>query len=200
MDLEPHSLYFRVMLEEIANRIDQHLIIDLVGFLSSLIYLHLIIKQKRSAWYWSILGSTLFAYSCFSSQLYIQSALYVFYVAIAFYGLHRWREGKSTPQVNSMPLSSHLIIISVSVIFGLTMGYIFATYTDQRLPYLDGLITLFAIGTTLLVVSKNRENWLYWMVINAVSMYLYAAQDLWVLVLMSGILLIVAVKGYLSWK
>ena len=188
------------MLEEIANRIDQYLIIDLLGFLSSLIYLHLIIKQKSSAWYWSILGSTLFAFSCFSSQLYIQSALYVFYVAIAFYGLRRWREGTSAPQVNSMPLRSHIIIICVSVIFGLTLGYLFATYTDQRLPYLDGLITLFAIGTTLLVVSKNRENWLYWMAINAASMYLYGAQDLWVLVLMSGVLLIVAVKGYLSWK
>jgi len=188
------------MFEEFSIVIAQYFILDLVGFMSTLVYLNLIIKQKRSAWYWSILGSAIFSYSCFINQLYLQSVLYIFYVAIAFYGLQQWKQNDTTLKVNSMNFKAHRIFISIGVILGAALGHIFITYTDQQLPYLDGAITVFAIGTTLLVVNKKRENWLYWVVINTASIYLYAHQELWILVVMSLVLLAMAVKGYISWN
>ncbi len=188
------------MFEEFSLAIDQNLIIDLIGFLSTLVYLNLIIKQKRSAWYWSILGSAIFAYSCLSNQLYIQSALFVFYILIAFYGLRHWRASNLSLKVKSMNFASHSLFIASSLILGSALGYVFITYTDQQMPYLDGIISIFAIGTTLLVVDKKRENWLYWIAINAGSMYLYGHQNLWILVMMSLILMVMAVRGYMKWR
>lgn len=188
------------MFEEFSLAIDQYLIIDLIGFLSTLVYLNLIIKQKRSAWYWSILGSAIFAYSCFSNQLYIQSALFVFYILIAFYGLRHWRASNLSLKVKSMNFTTHSLFITSSLILGSALGYVFITFTDQQLPYLDGIISIFAIGTTLLVVDKKRENWLYWMGINAASMYLYYKQDMLILLVMALVLFAVAIRGYYAWN
>lgn len=188
------------MIETIKASIDLALLIDLVGFGFTLLYLIFIIRQNALGWYFSIVGSLIFAYSCYSGQLYIQSILYLFYVLIAEYGIVQWNKVSQVPKIRSMSFQFHVTFLSVSVVLGTTLGFIFAQYTNQELPYLDGIISIGAIGTTHLVVSKNRENWLYWMAINAASMYLYYSQSLWILVAMSFILFCVAIKGYLHWS
>jgi nicotinamide mononucleotide transporter len=188
------------MLDILASKIDFYLLLDLSGFAFSLTYLILIIRQNAAGWYFSILGSIIFAYSCYMGQLYIQSALYIFYVLIAVYGLIQWNKTIHSPKIKSMSFQFHLVFVSTALILGTTLGFIFSNYTDQQLPYLDGIISISAIGTTLLVVDKNRENWLYWIAINAASMYLYYTQELWVLVAMSVVLMLMAVKGYIVWK
>jgi nicotinamide mononucleotide transporter len=99
-----------------------------------------------------------------------------------------------------MKLSDHFIFLSTSLLLGLLLGYLFDHFTEQQLPYLDGVISITAVGCTLLVVSKFRENWLYWMGINAASVYLYASQNLMVFTTMSILLFVVAWRGYLVWK
>lgn len=188
------------MLDAFLELSDLSLLVDLIGFGFSLAYLFLIIRQNALGWYFSIIGSLIFAYSCYSSQLYIQSALYLFYVLIAIYGLIQWNKTGQYAKIKRMSFQFHIAFVSTSLILGTTLGFIFAQYTNQQLPYLDGIISIGAIGTTLLVVDKNRENWLYWMLINAASILLYANQDMWVLVTMSGVLLLMAIKGYFAWK
>jgi nicotinamide mononucleotide transporter len=187
------------MLDEIFNQLDNSIWIDLIGFSFSLAYLILIIRQNSLGWYFSIAGSMIFAYSCYSGQLYMQSALYIFYILIAIYGIVKWNKAASAPKIKSMSFQFHLVFVSISVILGITLGFVFAQYTNQQLPYLDGIISVSAVGTTLLVVDKNRENWLYWIVINAASMYLYGQQNLWILVMMSAILMVLALRGYVKW-
>ena len=46
-------------------------------------------------------------------------------------------------------------------------------YTHADFAYLDSFTTCFAVVTTYLVAKKILENWLYWIVIDAASMYLY---------------------------
>jgi nicotinamide mononucleotide transporter len=188
------------MLDTFSAKIDFYFLLDLSGFAFSLTYLILIIRQNSAGWYFSILGSIIFAYSCYIGQLYIQSALYIFYVLIAIYGLLHWNKTTQPPKIKNMSFQVHLFFVSTALVLGTTLGFIFSNYTDQQLPYLDGIISISAIGTTLLVVDKNRENWLYWIAINAASIYLYSTQELWVLVTMSAVLLLMAFKGYIAWK
>ena len=188
------------MLEEFFTQLDSSIWLDLVGFSFSLAYLILIIRENALGWYFSIAGSMIFAYSCYSGHLYMQSALYVFYILIAIYGIVKWNKAASAPKIKSMTFQFHLVFVSFSVILGTALGFIFAQYTDQQLPYLDGIISVAAVGTTILVVDKNRENWLYWIAINAGSIYLYGQQNLWILVMMSLILMVMAVRGYMKWR
>lgn len=176
-------------------------IVESLGFLCTLIYLYFVMRQDHRAWYWSILGSIFIAYSCITSQLYIQGMLYLFYLTIAVIGLRSWRDSDSqTIQVNQMKFKHHLIFLFATIFLGIILGFVFTRYTEQHLPYLDGIISISAVGCTVLVVSKFRENWLYWMIINASSAYLYASQGLWIFVIMSIVLFFVAIRGFFLWK
>jgi nicotinamide mononucleotide transporter len=174
--------------------------IEWLGFLCTLIYLYYVIRLDVRAWYWSIAGSLLVAYTCFANQLYMQTGLYAFYLIIAFFAIVKWKSASFEEVVIIKNLRFHLLFIFCCVIFGFLLGWVFSSFTDQALPYLDGLISVFGIGTTLLVVGRNRENWLYWMAINMASMYLYFTQELFAFVLMSIVLLVVAFRGYVVWR
>jgi len=180
-------------------QLDFYFFLELIGFILNLFYLHFVIRERIVAWIWSILASAIFVWICFASQLYIQAGLYVFYMVIAFYGIKQWKGPVERP-IQSMSIKRHISVISIALVLGGVFGYISHKFSDQKLPYLDGFITSFALITTLLIISKHRENWLYWIVINASSIYLYGTQQLYWLASMSFFLLLISFHGYYTWR
>ncbi len=177
---------------------DTALLLELLGFVLNLIYLYEVIRQRKQAWLWSILACGIFALICFKNNLLLQSGLYVFYMAIAVYGYMQWNRDTAS-EVRMMSANQHLKFILLCSSFGVLFGYVFEQFTLQFLPYLDGLITAFAVGTTFLIVLKIKENWIYWMFINAASVYLYYSQELYLMTATSLMLLMIALRGYLVW-
>ena len=78
------------------------------------------------------------------------------------------------------------------------LGFVF-TKTNQKLPYLDAFITAFAILATYLTTKSILENWLYWIVLNLLSMYLWYEQGLELTVFLFGVNTIMAVFGFILW-
>ena len=144
------------------------------------------------------MGSVLFMMTCYSSRLYIQAALYFFYVIIAVIGFLYWRSNEELP-LAKLSLKQQLIFLLGSATFGLFLGWLTSSYTDQSQPYLDGLISAFAVGATILMIMKFKENWIYWIFINASSIYLYFVQDLYFLTALSIVLLVFATYGLRTW-
>lgn len=187
------------MIEQVQAFFTLSFFLELAGFLFNLLYLYFVIRQKSEAWIWSIFACVIFVWVCYTSELYLQTGLYLFYILISIYGLMKWKH-KPVLAIQSMTLRHHSLFILAALIAGLVFGFVFSESTDQHLPYLDGFITSFAVGTTLLIVSKHRENWLYWIGINLASMYLYFSQDLLWLTSMSFILMLFAIRGYQVWS
>ena len=71
---------------------------------------------------------------------------------------------------------------------------------DAKLPYLDSFTTWASIVTTLMVARKVVENWLYWMVINSVSIYLFIDRELYQTAAMLTLYLGLSVVGYIAWR
>ncbi|MGK0293590.1 MAG: nicotinamide mononucleotide transporter, partial [Porticoccaceae bacterium] len=67
-------------------------------------------------------------------------------------------------------------------------------------PYLDSFTTWASVLTTVMVARKVLENWLYWIVINSVSIYLYIDRDLDQTAAMFTLYLVLSVLGYVVWK
>jgi nicotinamide mononucleotide transporter len=68
------------------------------------------------------------------------------------------------------------------------------------MPYIDSFTTWGSIITTFMVAHKVVENWLYWIVIDAISIYLYIDRELYQTVGLYSIYLILAVIGYIAWR
>jgi len=79
------------------------------------------------------------------------------------------------------------------------MGFYFSTYTDAAMPLVDSFTTVFSLFATYMVVKKVLENWIYWIVIDAVSVYLYHSRELEQTALLFIVYTIIAVFGYFAW-
>lgn len=187
------------MTEVISFFLTNTLFLELFGFFLNMLYLFFVIKEKAVGWIWSILASIIFFWICYNSRLYIQAGLYAFYIFIAILGTYKWHRKPNIP-ITSLTKSKNVSFFFTYFLLGLIFGFVFSEYTDQSLPYLDGVISAFAVGTTLLVISKQSENWLYWIAINLASIGLYSFQELYVLACMSFVLLLFAVYGFMIWS
>ena len=93
----------------------------------------------------------------------------------------------------------HINAILLIAVATAVSGYLLATNSDARLPYLDSFTTWAAVLTTVMVARKVIDNWLYWIVINSASIYLYWDRELYQTVVLLVLYIVLSVMGYRFW-
>jgi nicotinamide mononucleotide transporter len=136
----------------------------------------------------------------------MDSALNAYYLVMAVYGYWQWSKNTNSQQDSSATLvivswsaSWHIKICLGLAILASTVGYFMATYTQADFAYLDTFTTVYALFATYLVTQKVLENWLYWIVIDVVSIYLYIEKGLVPTTVLFIIFVAFASYGYLKW-
>ena len=166
-------------------------------------YLVLAIRQNIWCWAAAAISAALFLYVMYRAGLYMQSALQLFYLAMAAYGWHEWRRGGpggSALAVSTWRLRHHLLAIGGVLLLSAISGGLLTRFTASALPYLDALVTWGAVVTTFMVARKVLENWIYWFVIDTVSIGLYLARDLYFTAALFAVYLVMVVIGFRSWR
>jgi nicotinamide mononucleotide transporter len=72
--------------------------------------------------------------------------------------------------------------------------------TGAAWPYLDTLVTGLSLLATWLTARAVLENWLYWFVVNLLSMFLYGSQGLVFVSLLYVAYFVIAIAGWRSWR
>jgi nicotinamide mononucleotide transporter len=133
----------------------------------------------------------------------MESALNVFYAAMAIYGWTVWASGRSDKgemQVTTWPVSVHARAVVIIVTASLVCGYLLSRFTDAEFPYTDSLITWSAVWATFLVARKVLENWWYWIIIDLASVFVYWSRDLQLTSLLFVAYVIMVPFGLISWS
>ena len=174
-------------------------IIESVAVFFSILYVILAAKENILCWGAAAISVTLYIYIFFSVQLYAETGLQVFYLFMAFYGYYNWNKKEQSLQIIEWNISKHFAVLILGAILTFLMGFYFTTYTNAKMPIVDSFTTVFAIFATYMVVKKILGNWLYWIVIDTVSVYLFYSRDLHLTSLLFMAYTIIAVFGYFSW-
>ena len=127
----------------------------------------------------------------------------LFYIAMAVYGWYSWSAesgGDELLHVSRWPLAFHVPGIVLIAILTATSGFLLSEYSDASFPYLDSFTTWGGIVATWLVARKVLENWYYWLLIDSVSLYMYASRGLWLTAALFVLYLVLIVIGYRSWR
>jgi nicotinamide mononucleotide transporter len=164
-------------------------------------YLVLAIRQILACWYAAFASSLIYLWIFFDARLYMESALQIFYAAMAVYGWYQWRYGGA--EHAGIPISiwrpgQHARAIAGVLVLAAASGWML-TSTDAAFPYLDSFTTIAAIVATWMVAKKVLENWIYWFVIDGVSVYLYTARDLYLTAGLFLLYLVLVVVGFRAW-
>lgn len=185
-----------------------------IAVISGILYVIFATRKMIICWLFAAISSSLFVYLCFIYQLYIEGGLQLFYVVMAVFGWWTWKKDAQLTQTNDVldavektsvdiktwSIQKHLINIVISGILSFILGYIFLNYTDQKNPYVDACTTVFSLAATFMVTQKVLENWIYWIVIDAVSIYLYSSRGLQLTAIFYVIFTILATVAFLSWR
>jgi len=132
----------------------------------------------------------------------MESLLYAFYTAMAVYGWLIWRRGaqeKADLPIRVWSLRIHALAIAAILVFAALSGLLLDTYTYAAFPYIDSLTTFAAIWATFLVARKVFENWLYWLLIDAVSIFIYWMRGLELTAVLFVVYVILIPPGMLLW-
>jgi len=160
--------------------------------------------NKIWCWFASILSSMLYFILCYQTQLFLESFLQLFFIAMSVVGSAMWNKKNKHDNDNlNITKNSFLknIKISSSLVFvSLFLGFIFSKYTKAALPYLDAPITVFSIYATFLTAQKKLESWIYWMFINLASIYLYFQRDLTTTSMLFVVYFLMSIYGLYKWN
>jgi nicotinamide mononucleotide transporter len=178
--------------------------LEAAGVLFSVLYLVLAIRESLWCWPAAFLSSALTVVVMFGARLYSEAGLNVFYAAMAVYGWYQWRyggRGVGAPQlpIGVWPLRMHALAIGGSVALAVVLGWLMSRHTAAAFPYADALVTVSSVVTTYMVARKILENWLYWLVIDSSSMYLYWQRELYLYVALFAVYLVLVVVGLVRW-
>jgi len=178
--------------------------VELVGTLLALAYVVLALKQSIWCWPAALLSTLLFTHVMWDSALLSDALLHLYYAGMAIYGWWRWRQitqdAAGRQAVFEWPWQHHLRLIACTAVAGLLLGYLMANYTYADFAWLDAQTTAFSIVATWLVAKKLVSNWLYWVVIDAVCIFVYAQKHLYFLTALFMLYTIIALVGYFAWR
>ena len=175
---------------------------EIAAVVFAIIYLLLAVKQDVKCWFAAIISSILYFFIMYDAGLYMEAYLQIFYIMMAFYGLQQWRSvNTDAPQfiVRTWSKRMHIKIIVLIVIMTLISGFLLEKYTNAILPFIDGLTTWGAIVATYMVAKRLLENWIYWFVIDFISIFLFMSRGLFLTSGLFFIYLVIIYFGYMSW-
>lgn len=167
---------------------------------------YLLLAMRESLWCWpaAFVSTLIYLFLFWHAQLPMESGLQVYYLAMAVYGWWHWRGGTTVaPEplpVRTWPWHFHVAAIVLVLAASLVSGALLTHFGLGRLPYIDSFTTWGAIVTTWMVAQKLLENWLYWLVVDGVSLYLYVDRGLHLTALLFVVYLVIVVFGYFQWR
>ena len=176
--------------------------LEVIAVVAAVLYLLLAIRENIWCWLFAGISTAIYVYLFFGAQLYMESALNAFYLAMAIYGWSVWYRGRTPGQelpVTTWPVFAHCWAMLAIVCISAISGYLLASFTDAKFPYIDSLTTWSAIWATFLVARKVLENWWYWLVIDLASIFIYWSRDLELTALLFVLYVLMIPFGLISW-
>lgn len=178
-----------------------NLFLEIAAVVTGLAFLVLLILEIRWCWLFGIISSALFVILMYQVKLYSESLLYVFYIFIGFYGWYQWN--RKTGRVIAIKTVSwiRLLMISIAAILGsIGVGLTFEHYTDAERPFADAASSVLSIVASFMEAHKWLAAWIYWIIINGFSIWLYFDRSLNLASVLMLIYFILSVWGYFQWE
>ncbi len=178
---------------------------ELVAVVLSLVYIALATRENNWCWPAAFVSTAIYTALFWQVSLLMDSALNVYYMAMAIYGWRTWNKAAEqradTPHhITRWSWKSHsLAILGIAALSALS-GAFLQHKTTAAWPYIDSFTTWASVLTTYMVARKILENWLYWMVIDSAAILLYIERGLYPTAALFALYLVMCVVGFFTWK
>lgn len=158
---------------------------------------------KRSQYYWGFVNIVAYIVIAFINRYYgevMLNALY--YLPTQFVGLSMWGRHYRTEedQVEGKRMTPRYLLLWGAVSVAGMLGYkLVLDALGGSATMLDSMSTVFSIVANALMVARYREQWLLWIVVDVITVIMWAIAGDLIMTVMWAIYLINAVYGWIMW-
>lgn len=201
--------------------------IEAIGTVAGLLCIWLASLEKISNYAFGLINVTLFAVIFFQIQLYASLLLQLFFFVANIYGWYAWSrqttDNQQALQIRWMtlpkaigwllvcvvaiglmtlyinPVFAWLTKIAVTVMQGVGLSVAMPELQPDAFPFWDSCLMVLSIVAMILMTRKYVENWLLWVIINVISVMIFARQGVYAMSLEYAILTLIALNGCWLW-
>ena len=177
--------------------------LELIAFVLSIAMVFANMRVMPIAWPLAIVASVLYFGLFWSGKLYGDASLQIFFAVVGAWGWWQWLRGQDDGGplvVRHLSASQRLPLIGAGLVLWPAIGWFLDTYTDSDVPYWDAFPTAFSLIGQWLLGRKYVENWPTWIVVNIVSVALFAYKGYYLTVLLYAIFIVLSVVGWKAWR
>jgi nicotinamide mononucleotide transporter len=178
--------------------------LELIAFVLAVAMVVFNIRVNPLGWPLAIASSLLYFALFWNSRLYGEASLQVFFAVVALWGWWQWLRGTqadgSALRVRDLGPRGRIAAIVLLLAAWPAMGLFLKHTTDTDVPWWDAFPTAASVLGQWLLGRKYVENWPTWVVVNTVSIGLFAYKGLWLTVLLYAIFVAMSLAGWRAWK
>lgn len=180
------------------------MIIEILGVVTGFICVWL--AARNNIWNFPITILSVFFYIIvfYRARLYADMGLQFYFLGMAIYGWYYWIDRSDSgeeikPVQRITPALIGIGLVGISL-FTVLFGTFLDRQTDAFAPYLDSLCAGGSLFGSFLLSRRIMENWLVWIIVDVIYLYLYVSKELYLTTLLYLAYIVVAVFGYREWK
>jgi nicotinamide mononucleotide transporter len=160
-------------------------------------------RQIHWGWPLAFASSLLYVIVFANAKLYGEAALQIFFAITAIWGWTQWLRGvQADGQALKVQRLNKIITLKLIAVCAISLpatALFLIKFTNTDVPWADALPTVLSLAATYMLGRKYIENWPAWIVVNIISIALFAYKGLWLTVGLYAIFAVMAAFGWQAW-
>lgn len=161
--------------------------------------------KKKNVWVYptGLINTSIYVYICFSSKLYADMAINMYYVLMSIYGWFLWSKKNKIQNetlVTHNTKKENLQSILFALLSFVLLFFILKKYTDSDVPFGDSITTALFFVAMWLMAKKKIEHWIFWIIGDIIVIPLFFYKELYFTSFQYIIFTCIAFLGLWEWK
>jgi nicotinamide mononucleotide transporter len=177
--------------------------VEVIAFVLALWMVGCNLRVNPLGWPLAIVSSLLYVGLFWQSKLYGDAGLQIMFVALAAWGWWQWLRGHAGDgaalEVRRLETRLRPRLFIATLLAWPALGLFLKRYTDTDVPFWDAFPTAASLTGQWLLGRKYVENWAVWLLVNLVSIALFAYKQLWLTAILYAVFAALSVVGWRAW-
>lgn len=193
-----------ILLQVFAFVISNDTVLSLVSGIAGIFSVVLCSQRKYSYFIFAWIQMFTYTYIAYQERLYGEVGENVFYMSSTIVGMFIWylhynNDTEDTGVEAKHLTNKELSAITMFTVIAIGILYSYFRYTDDSQPFMDSVTTVPAVIAQILMITRYREQWIFWLIIDVASIWMWVVADNWIMVVQFIFWTINCIYGFIKW-
>ena len=175
---------------------------DIAGFATGITCVWLAARANIWNFHFGVANGGILGLVFFQQRLFADASLQVVFIVLNVRGLLAWRAGQQSAEpapVFRATRREHLTLIAVMAGLVPLLWWLLGLLKGSA-PLVDSLVTSLSVAAQWLLNRRVLENWIWWIVVDLISIPLYVSRGLPLIAALYVVFLALCVQGFVRWR